>query len=99
MRYSRVFLDAIQYELPPNVVTSSALEERLAPVYARLHMPAGQLEALTGIRERRWWNPGQSLSEVAAIAAEKALDEAGLTMRDVGALVYAGVCREQHEPA
>lgn len=99
MRYTRVSLAAIQYELPPNVVTSAALEARLAPVYERLHLPMGQLEALTGIRERRWWNPGQSLVEPTVAAAEKALDDAGLTMRDVGALVYAGVCREQHEPA
>ena len=68
MRYSKVFLDAIGYELAPNVVTSAALEERIAPVYRALGMQAGQLEALTGIRERRWWDPGFKLSEGAARA-------------------------------
>ena len=58
MKYSRVFLDAITYELPPVVVTSRELETRLRPVYQALRMPEGQLEALTGIVERRWWEPG-----------------------------------------
>ena len=58
MKYSRVYLDAIGYELPPVVVTSHELEARLRPVYQALHLPEGQLEALTGIVERRWWEPG-----------------------------------------
>ena len=48
MKYSRVFIDAIGYELPPVVVTSTELEARLRPVYEALHLPEGQLEALTG---------------------------------------------------
>ena len=62
MIYSRVYIDAIGYELPPVVVTSAELETRLGPVYEALHIPAGQLEALTGIVERRWWDPGYPLS-------------------------------------
>ena len=53
MKYSRVHIDAIGYELAPVVVTSDELEEQLAPVYSALRMPMGQLEALTGIAERR----------------------------------------------
>ena len=30
MKYSRVYLDSIGYELPPVVVTTSELEDRLA---------------------------------------------------------------------
>jgi len=99
MRYKKVFLDAIGYELAPNVVASSALEERIEPVYRALGMPPGQLEALTGIRERRWWDPGFKLSEGAARAGHKALTAAGVSARDLGALIYAGVCREASEPA
>ena len=36
MKYSRVFIDAIGYELPPVVVTSSELETRLHPLYQEL---------------------------------------------------------------
>ena len=99
MKYSKVFVDAIGYELGPNVVTSSELEKRIAPMMAGLHIAPGQLEALTGIRERRWWDPGFALSEGAARAARKALEQAGLSAADLGALLYTGVCREHSEPA
>ena len=99
MKYTKVFIDAIGYELGPNVVTSSELEKRIIPMLEALHLPPGQLQALTGIRERRWWNPGFALSEGAARAARKALEQAGLSAADMGALIYAGVCREHSEPA
>jgi 3-oxoacyl-[acyl-carrier-protein] synthase III len=98
-RYQRVFVAALGYELGPVVVTSAELEERLAPVYARLHLHPGQLEAWTGIAERRWWEPGPSLSARAAAAARKALRKGNVTAVDLGAVIYAGVCRELFEPA
>ncbi len=99
MKYTKVYINAIGYELGANVVTSSELEKRIAPMLEALHIPPGQLETLTGIRERRWWNPGFALSEGAARAARKALEQAGLAASDIGALIYAGVCREHSEPA
>ena len=99
MKYSRVFLDAITYELPPVVVTSRELEARLRPVYQALRMPEGQLEALTGIVERRWWEPGFSVSQGAAAAARKAFAASQVKPDDVEVLIYAAVCREQFEPA
>ena len=41
MRYSRVFIEAIGYELPPVVVTSDELEGRLKGVYDALKIPRG----------------------------------------------------------
>ncbi|MBI3722775.1 3-oxoacyl-ACP synthase III [bacterium] len=99
MRWSRVFLEAIGYDLPPNVVTSAALEDRLAPLYAALRIQPGQLEALTGIRERRIWNPGTRMSEGALRAARRALDLSGVAARDLGAVIFGGVCRDNLEPA
>lgn len=99
MEYSRVFLDAMGYELGPQVVTSAALEARLAPLYAKLRIGGGQLEALTGIRERRWWNPGMAVSAGAAAAAKKALAESRVRAADLGMLIYGGVCRDHLEPA
>ena len=58
MNYTRVFIDSFGYELPSNVVTSDDLERRLAPLYDALRIQRGQLEAITGIRERRYWDPG-----------------------------------------
>lgn len=99
MKYSRVYIESVGYELAPIVVTSTELESQLKPMYDALHIPPGQLEALTGIRERRWWKPNTRISEGAIAAAEKALRERNISPADIGAVVYAGVCREHFEPA
>jgi acyl-CoA:acyl-CoA alkyltransferase len=98
-KFTKVRLAALGYELGPVVVTSAELEERLAPVYARLNLQAGQLEAWTGISERRWWQPGFQLSAGATAAARKALRKADFDPAQLGMVVYAGVCRENFEPA
>ena len=99
MRYSRVYIESVGYELAPIVVTSSELENRLKPVYEALHIPPGQLETLTGIRERRWWKPNTPISQGAISASLKALQGRSVTPQDIGAVIYAGVCREHFEPA
>ena len=99
MRYSRAFIQSIGYELPPNVVASVTLEQRLAPLYKRAGIQPGQLEALTGIRERRYWNPGQTMSAGAIAAGRKALSASRINPRDVGMIIYGGVCRDNIEPA
>ena len=99
MKYTKVHLEAIGYELAPVVVTSDELEERLESLYTKLHVPAGSLEALTGIVERRWWEPHHSLSRSAAAAAKKALAKSGVRAEALQTVVYAGVCRESFEPA
>jgi 3-oxoacyl-[acyl-carrier-protein] synthase-3 len=99
MKYSRVYIESVGYELAPIVVTSTELENRLKPMYDTLHISPGQLEALTGIRERRWWKPKTPISEGAIAAAKKALRERNISPEEIGAVVYAGVCREHFEPA
>jgi 3-oxoacyl-[acyl-carrier-protein] synthase III len=99
MRWKRVSLEAIGYELPSERVRTSEIEARLASVYGALHLDAGQIEALTGIRERRVWPRGITMADCAARAAEKALEQGGLRGQDLGAVVYAGVCRDNLEPA
>jgi 3-oxoacyl-[acyl-carrier-protein] synthase-3 len=99
MNYSRVFIDAIGYELPPVVVTTQELEARLRPVYQALRLAEGQLEALTGIAERRWWEPGYPPSRGAVQAARKALAQSRVRPQDVEVLLYTAVCREEFEPA
>jgi len=99
MKYSKVYIESLGYELAPVVVTSAELESRLEPLYKTLHFAPGQLQALTGIRERRWWEPGFPLSRGAVAAGKKALAASGISPAELGALVYTGVCREQFEPA
>ena len=99
MIYSRVSIDAFGYELPPNVVTSEDLEKRLEPVYKALHFQKGQLEAITGIRERRFWDKDFKMHEGAIIAGQKALQASDIAADDIGMLIYGGVCRGNLEPA
>ncbi len=99
MLYSKVFIDSFGYELAPNVITSEDLENRLAPLYAALHLQKGQLEALTGIHERRFWNPDQTMHEGAIKAGKKAIAASSVSPEDIGMLIYGGVCRDNLEPA
>ncbi|MCP3952139.1 MAG: 3-oxoacyl-ACP synthase III [Desulfobacterales bacterium] len=99
MNYSDVYIEAIGYELAPNVVHTSDLETRLSTVYKKLHLQPGQLEALTGIRERRYWDPGFKMSTGAIAAGKKALARTAVSPESIGMLIYAGVCRDNLEPA
>ena len=99
MKYSQVYVDAIGYEMAPVVVSSIELERRLESAYRSLHLSTGQLEALTGIVERRWWEEGYRLSDGAFAAARRALEAAHVAADQIEVLIYGGVCREHFEPA
>jgi 3-oxoacyl-[acyl-carrier-protein] synthase-3 len=99
MLYSNVYIDAFGYELPPNVVTSEDLEKRLEPVYKALRFQKGQLEAITGIRERRFWDENFKMQTGAIKAGQKALYVSSVSADEIGMLVYGGVCRDNLEPA
>lgn len=99
MRYHHVCVEAFSYSLPPHVVTSAEIETRLAPVYERFHLPAGRLEMMTGIRERRFWERGVLPGTISAQTARQALESAGIDRQYIGCLVHGSVCRDQLEPA
>lgn len=99
MKYNRVRLESIAHELAPVVVSSESLEERLAPLYSALRLPRGQLLALTGIRERRMWEPGFLPSDGSLRAARKALAHSEIAPSDIDLVIHAGVCRDNLEPA
>ena len=99
MRYEQVALESFGYTLPDEVVSSDEIEARLEPLYRRLRLPAGRLELMTGIRERRFWPPGTLPGDPSIASGEKALAASGIDRRHVGALVHASVCRDHLEPA
>lgn len=99
MRFKSVYLDGMGYELAPNVLTSDDIEKRLKPLYQALHFQKGQLEMITGIRERRYWDPDFPMHEGAARAGKKAIQASGLSPDQIGMLIYGGVCRDHLEPA
>lgn len=99
MKYSKVYIDSFGYELAPVVVSSKDLEKRLESVYKKMRLNMGQLEALTGIYERRYWPHRHSMHEGASIAAKRAIAKSGLSAKDIGMVIYGGVCRDNIEPA
>ncbi|MCA9082580.1 MAG: 3-oxoacyl-ACP synthase III [Planctomycetaceae bacterium] len=99
MRYENVFVESVVHNPPENVVTSEEIERRLEPVYKRLGLPAGRLELMTGIRERRFYDPGTLPGQVSIQTARMAVEQSGLDRKHFGALIHGSVCRDQMEPA
>lgn len=99
MRFRHVCLEAVGYVVPEERITSDQIEAQLAPVYERLHLPAGRLELMTGIQERRFFPRGSKPGPISARAAELAIQASGLPRSVFGALIHGSVCRDQMEPA
>ena len=68
-------------------------------VYSRLRLPEGRLELMSGIRERRFWDPGTPVSVPSIRSARLALEAAEIPADRVGCLIHASVCRDYLEPA
>jgi len=99
MKFQNVCLESLTCVLPPDAWSSDAIEERLRPVYDRLHLPFGRLELMTGIRERRFWATPMLASEASAQAGRKALRASACHTRDIDLLAHCAVCRDRLEPA
>ncbi len=97
--FQQVCLDTFGYELPPRVLTSGEIENRLAPLYERLKLPMGRLELMSGIRERRLWPEGTRPSEAAALAGRAVLRKADVDPKEIECLIFTSVSRDMMEPA
>ena len=99
MRYDDVYIHGFGYALAPVIVETAEIEDALEHTYAKLRIPHGQLQSMTGIAERRWWEPGYPITEGAILAAQRCLEAHDVPAGDIGMLVYGAVCREHFEPA
>ncbi|HVU19000.1 MAG TPA: 3-oxoacyl-ACP synthase III [Candidatus Didemnitutus sp.] len=99
MKFKHVCIESIAAALPDETWTSSAIEERLRPVYERLKLPFGRLELMTGIRERRMWPEGTRPSAASAKAGKAVLASSRLRAEQVEVLIHSAVCRDMLEPA
>jgi 3-oxoacyl-[acyl-carrier-protein] synthase-3 len=99
MLFHNVVVASVAHVLPDEIVSSSELEERLAPLYGRLGLSSGRLELMTGIRERRFFPPNTRPSEISARAGELAIEKSRVARESVGLVVHAAVCRDFLEPA
>ncbi len=99
MRYHHVCIESFQCLLPPHLVSSDEIERQLEPVYSRLGLHIGRIELMSGIRERRFYDPGTRPGAVSARTAELLLQKTGFDRSKIGALIHGSVCRDQMEPA
>lgn len=99
MKFENVCIESLAVALPEEAWTSAAIEERLRPLYERLKLPAGRLELMTGIRERRMWPAGTRPSDASAAAGKAVLAQSALRAEEVELFIHAAVSRDMLEPA
>lgn len=97
MKYSSVNLEGFGYYLPPDMMTSREVEQKIEALYQKLDYKPGRLEQISGIRERRLMPPGAMPSSVAIEAGKRLFEKT--EKDDIGAVFYCGVCRDYLEPA
>ena len=72
-RFKHVCLESFGLNLPTTLLSSKEIEERIAPAYERLRIPAGTLERVSGVSTRGMWTTDVTPSSVATVAAREAL--------------------------
>lgn len=70
------------HSAPENRVENAVIEDRLGLAH-------GWIERRTGIRERRWALPGETLSSLAAKAGANALEDAAIARKDIALTILA----------
>jgi len=99
MRFNQVSMMALASVDAPHRISSASLEDRLSATMRRLQIPDGLIVGLSGIIERRFWDPGMQIGDAASLAANKVLEESGLDRKKVGALISTSVGRDYLEPS
>ncbi|HEY8995709.1 MAG TPA: 3-oxoacyl-ACP synthase III [Lacunisphaera sp.] len=99
MKFVHACIESLALALPDEKWTSAAIEERLKPLYDRLKLPAGRLELMTGIKERRMWPAGTRPSAASAAAGRNVLKQSGFRPEQMEVLIHSAVCRDMLEPA
>ena len=99
MRFDNVSILSVEHVDAPHCLSSAEIEERLAPAIRRLGVRPNLLQELSGIVERRLWDPGTTPSEPATRAGERAIEAAGIDRARIGVLVNTSVSRDYLEPS
>jgi acyl-CoA:acyl-CoA alkyltransferase len=99
MKFTHVRLHALGSVLPGEVMSTAELEALLEPLYSRLKLPAGRLELMTGIRERRFFPAATLPGEISVESCRNALAAGQIGPQQIGCLIHGSVCRDALEPA
>jgi acyl-CoA:acyl-CoA alkyltransferase len=99
VRFENVVIVGLAHVDAPHRIAPEEIDAALADTYDRLGFPRRLIETLTGVRARRFWDPGTRPSEAASRAGEKVLGETGVDRARLGVLVNTSVCRDYVEPS
>ena len=99
MKYENVVIESHAVHLPEHILSSAAIEDKLAPLYNKLSLPMGRLELMSGIKERGYWDKGTRPSDLATQAALSLLEKTKIDKNEIGLLISSSVCRDFLEPA
>ena len=99
MRFENVSIAGLAHVDAPHRIASTELEEQLSPVIQQIGGRSDIVQSLTGIVARRFGDAGQQPSEIATMAAESAIQNAGIEKSRIGILLNTSVCRDYIEPS
>jgi 3-oxoacyl-[acyl-carrier-protein] synthase III len=99
MKFAHACIESLTAVLPDEIWSSARIEEQLRPLYERLKLPAGRLELMTGIKERRMWAAGTLPSDASAAAGRAVLAQSTFQAAQVEAFIHSAVSRDMLEPA
>jgi 3-oxoacyl-[acyl-carrier-protein] synthase III len=99
MRFENVSIAGLAHVDGPHRITSTKLEEQLSPLIQKIGGRSDIIQSLTGIVARRFWDADVQPSEIATMAAERAIRNAGIEKSRIGILINTSVCRDYIEPS
>jgi 3-oxoacyl-[acyl-carrier-protein] synthase III len=99
LRFNNVYFSTPVPFLPETIISSEQIEARLDSLYSKLKLPHGRLELMTGIKERRMWEPGTKPSFLSTQVGNKLIESLGVDRSEIGLLTHSSVCRDFLEPA
>lgn len=90
---------AIASALPDDVVTSTAVEQRIKHSSPGLLLIPGIVKKMTGIERRRYADEATNTSDLAVAACREALSRARVSHDEVDLLIFASASQDVIEPA
>ncbi len=99
MRFQGVNIIGVAHVDAPHRISTEEIDNTMSSTYARLGLPARLLENLTGVRARRFWDPGTLPSDGATLAARRVLEQTGVDPGRIGVIINTSVCRDWVEPS
>ena len=86
MLFQHVAIAGLAHIDAPRRLSSAEINERLKPTLDRLGIKTDVLGDIAGIHARRLWDEDVQASDVATLAARKALLDAGIGVEKIGLL-------------